>query len=334
MLPAWSVGPDGDRLKGVDYGLVPPEINSERIHAGPGAGSFLAAAEAWGRISDGLDEAADGFRGVTALLNCGWQGTAAIAMTQAAAPYLGWLSGTAAKGRQTAAHATAAAAAYEEAQAAMVPSSLIAANRSHRTSVADDNSLAQDAEALASMDADYDQMWARDVEAMYNYAGASAEAARVTPFTSTPLAFDLPALAQQGAVGDSEAIAVASQLVSTLPQVLQSLSAAPLTSFGTALTTVSAALAKLSSLAVPVKFPMHLLNFLGRGPVPVVVREAATPATVRARWGGGASIGRLSVPPAWGELEPPSPAKADLYRLNRRMRTIGGLAVNGSLVYS
>lgn len=318
----------------MDYGLIPPEINSERMHTGPGAGSFLEAAAAWGGIAAGLDDAADGFRSVTAKLNSGWQGTAAIAMTQAALPYLGWLSAAAAKGRQAATHAEAAATAYEEAHAAMVPPALIAANRSHRRSVADDNALAQDADDLASMDADYDRMWARDVEAMYAYADASAAAARVTPFTSTPLALDLPAAAQQGAVGDPEAISTGSDLISTLPQVLQSLSASPLTSFGTALATVSASVSRLNSLAIPVKFPMHLLNFLGKGPVPAAVRNATVAPTVSVTWGGGMSIGRLSVPPLWGEMLPPSPAKADVYRSARRMRTIGGLAVSGRLLYS
>lgn len=73
----------------MDYGQVPPEVHSARMHSGPGAESLLAAGTAWSNVADGLDEAADGFRRVTAKLNCGWQGTAAIAMTQAATPTWG-----------------------------------------------------------------------------------------------------------------------------------------------------------------------------------------------------------------------------------------------------
>ncbi|MGV7921490.1 PPE family protein, partial [Mycobacterium kansasii] len=80
-----------------------------------------------------------------------------------------------------------------------------------------------------TMDAQYEQMWARDVEAMYAYAESAAAAARVTPFTSGPLALDLPVLTQQGAVGDPELISAGSQLISAIPQALQSLSASPLT---------------------------------------------------------------------------------------------------------
>lgn len=314
----------------MDYGQIPPEIHSARMHSGPGAQSLLTAATAWGDIADGLDEAADGFRGVTAGLNCGWQGTAAIAMTQAATPYLGWLTAAAAKSKQTAAHARAGAAAYQDAVAAMVPLPVIAANRSRRASLAAGNALSQDTQTIAEMDADYDQMWARDVEAMYTYAESSAAAARVTPFTSGPLALDLPVPARHGVTGDPEVISAGSQLISAIPQLLQSLSAAPLTS--TALAAVSSSLAKLSRLAVPVTFPMHLLNFLGKGPAASAARK--TPPPIRATWGKGMSIGRLSVPPVWGIAEPPRPVVVDLYCSARRMRTIGGLAVNGRLVYS
>lgn len=311
----------------MDYGCLAPEINSARMYAGPGAGSLLAAATAWNQLADGLDEAAADFRSVTTRLNGGWQGHAAIAMTQAAAPYLGWLGAAAAKGRQTAAHAAAAASAYEEAHAAVVPPAVVAANRSRRTSMASTNSLGQDSESIATVDADYEQMWARDVEAMYSYADAAAAASRVTPFTSAPLAVDLPVLARSGEVSDPDVIAAGSQLISSLPQALQALASSPSAAFDAALMSMSSSLVRLGSLAAPVKFPMQLLNFLGRGP-----RRAA--ASVTARWGGGARIGRLSVPPAWSDIEPPSPVSVDFRASARRMRMIGGRAVCARLICS
>lgn len=323
----------------MDYGLLPPEIHSARMYSGPGAGSLLAAAASWGNVADGLDETADGFRSVTAMLTSGWQGHSAIAMTQAAASYLSWLHAAAVKGGQAAAHATAAATAYDEAHAAMVPPSVINANRTHRRSLAQRNATGQDTETIAAMDADYELMWAQDVEAMYAYAAASAAASRVAPFTSAPPALDVPVPANQELAGDPEVISAGSQLISVLPQALQALSSFPLTALDVALASVSASLARLTSLSIPVKFPMHLLSFLGAGPklpggLAGLGRKVLSGPTVKARWGDGSAIGRLSVPPAWGKLEPPSPVRVDFHVSKRRMRTIGGRAVNGSLVYS
>ncbi|MEQ0646187.1 PPE domain-containing protein, partial [Mycobacterium tuberculosis] len=35
----------------VDFGALPPEINSARMYAGPGSASRVAAAQMWGRVA-------------------------------------------------------------------------------------------------------------------------------------------------------------------------------------------------------------------------------------------------------------------------------------------
>ena len=44
----------------MDYGILPPEINSSRIYAGPGSGPMLAAASAWDGLAAELGSAASG----------------------------------------------------------------------------------------------------------------------------------------------------------------------------------------------------------------------------------------------------------------------------------
>src|SRR5690242_20101936 len=114
----------------VDYGLLPPEINSGRIYAGPGAGPLLAAAAAWGGLAADLEAAASGHRSVITELTSGpWLGPASASLLAAASPFLAWLESSAEEAAQTASQAYAAATAYEAAFAATVPPPVIAANR-------------------------------------------------------------------------------------------------------------------------------------------------------------------------------------------------------------
>ena len=52
----------------MDYGILPPEVNSSRIYAGPGSGPMLAAASAWDGLAAELGSAASGHTAVIAEL--------------------------------------------------------------------------------------------------------------------------------------------------------------------------------------------------------------------------------------------------------------------------
>src|SRR5699024_7657913 len=99
----------------MDFGILPPEINSGRMYAGPGSGSLLTAATAWDRMAAELGSVARSYQGVINELDSTWTGPSAAAMTAAAAPYVTWMNATAALAEQTAAQARTAAAAYESA---------------------------------------------------------------------------------------------------------------------------------------------------------------------------------------------------------------------------
>jgi PPE-repeat protein len=226
----------------MDFGALPPEINSARMYAGPGSGPMLAAASAWGGLAAELRSAAAAYQSVVSRLsNEGWMGPSSASMAAAAAPYVTWMSTTAGQAEQTAVQTKAAAAAYEAAFAMTVPPPVIAANRAQLASLVATNVLGQNTPAIAATEAHYGEMWAQDATAMYGYAGNSAVASKVTPFAAPPQTTNPAGLAGQSAAvaqatGTSAATntqSALSQLTSTMPTALQSLGS-PMAASGSA----------------------------------------------------------------------------------------------------
>jgi PPE-repeat protein len=216
----------------MDFGALPPEINSARMYAGAGSGPLLAAASAWDSLAAELGNAASSYSAVISGLASGsWLGSGSASMAAAAAPYVSWMSATAGQAEQTASQARAAAAAYEAAFAMTVPPPVIAANRALLMSLVATNFLGQNTPAIAATEAQYGEMWAQDAAAMYGYAGSSAAATQVTPFsapkpttTATALAGQNAAVAQAtGSSAGAGAQTTLSQVVSTVPGALQGL---------------------------------------------------------------------------------------------------------------
>jgi PPE-repeat protein len=284
----------------MDFGALPPEINSARMYAGPGPGSMLAAAAAWQSLAEELTTAASGYSSVVSGLAGGpWSGPSATSMAAAAAPYVTWLSATGDQAQQTAAQAAAAASAYETAFTATVPPPIIEANRTLLAALVATNVLGQNTPAIAATEALYAEMWAQDAAAMYGYAGASATASQVTPFTTPPqttnssgLTGQLAAAAQTA--GNSSGTDVESimssgpQLLSTTPQALQSLSSGQgLDSLATTATdssgssSSSSATSLLNELSTPMKLasmPMSMMSKLFTAGSTATAAKAATTA--------------------------------------------------------
>ena len=201
----------------MDFGLYPPEINSGRMYAGPGSGPMLAAAQAWDALADELYTAAGSYQSVTSELTDGpWSGPSSASMAAAAATYVTWLSATAAQAEETAAQAKAAAAGYEAAFASTVPPPVVAANRSLLMTLVATNFFGQNTAAIAATEAQYGEMWAQDAVAMYIYAGSSASASALTPFTSPGENTDPGATAGQAAAVSQAASTAAGNVQSAV----------------------------------------------------------------------------------------------------------------------
>jgi PPE-repeat protein len=208
----------------MDFAMLPPEVNSGRMYAGPGSGPMMAAAAAWDGLAAELQSTAASFRSVISELSDGpWLGPSSASMAAAVAPYLEWMTTSAAQAEQTATQAKAAAAAYEAAFAMTVPPALIAANRSLLMTLIATNIFGQNTMAIAATEADYAEMWAQDAAAMYGYAGSSSAASTLTPFASPPPTTNPAGVAGQAAAAGQSILAKGPQLLTALPQALQGL---------------------------------------------------------------------------------------------------------------
>ena len=320
----------------MDFGLLPPEINSGRMYAGPGSGPMIAAAAAWDDLAAQLHLSAASYGLVISGLVAAWQGTSSATMAVAAAPYRAWMIGTAAQAEQTAIQARAAAAAYETAFVAMVPPPAIVANRVLLMSLVATNVFGQNTAAIAATEAHYTEMWAQDATAMYAYAGSSVTASQLTPFGPAPQTTNAAAASgQAAAVTHATATSAGanaqtvSQLTSATPQTLQSLAA----STSVAAADPTASTSDLSQFLVgpfnPLKlyepfggnFDFGLQNFLAgfnrqnlqlaydgavsraaAGLGPAVTYSGGQP--VMAQVSGSGAVGNLSVPPSWASAAP------------------------------
>lgn len=214
----------------IDFGALPPEVNSARMYAGPGAGPLLVSAAAWDALGAELESFATGYSATLAeIQGQRWSGAASDAMAAAAAPYVQWVTTTASQAEDAAGRARAAAAAYEAAFAATVPPAVVTANRTLLAVLLATNFFGQNTSAIAATEAEYAEMWAQDAAAMYVYGASASAAAALNPFDPPP---------QTTNPGGVTPVAVVGQAVSSAPQ-----SAASATSTSTAITTAVAPIA-------------------------------------------------------------------------------------------
>ncbi|WP_128882857.1 PPE family protein [Mycobacterium tuberculosis] len=212
----------------MDFGVLPPEINSGRMYAGPGSGPMMAAAAAWDSLAAELGLAAGGYRlAISELTGAYWAGPAAASMVAAVTPYVAWLSATAGQAEQAGMQARAAAAAYELAFAMTVPPPVVVANRALLVALVATNFFGQNTPAIAATEAQYAEMWAQDAAAMYAYAGSAAIATELTPFTAAPVTTSPAALAGQAAATVSSTVPPLAT-TAAVPQLLQQLSSTSL----------------------------------------------------------------------------------------------------------
>jgi PPE-repeat protein len=328
----------------MDFGALPPEINSARMWAGPGAAPMMAAAAAWNTLAGELNSTAAGYESViTELSGEQWLGPASAAMAAAVRPYVAWLNITAGHAQHAASQAMASAAAYETAFAATVPPPVIAANRAQLAALVATNFLGINTPAIMATEALYAEMWAQDACAMYAYAAASAIAGTLSPLvppapTANPagLAGQAAAVAQAGAATGTQAAMM--QAISSLPNAVAALAspvaavpaqAAPILSYPIVANTVNGVVNSTAWWVMNTIPNAVLLSHAMNGAsatvpllssAPTVASGLGVPglagavgpsgatgvggAPVLAGLGQASSVGGLSVPASWSAATP------------------------------
>jgi PPE-repeat protein len=135
----------------MDYAMLPPEVNSGRIYAGPGPASLSRAAASWATLAAELHSMGNAYSSILSTLEATWRGPSAVQMAVAVTPYAAWLYRTATLAAQTATAATGAVDAYEEALAGTVPPAVVAVNRSELASLVAANTFGQNTPAITAL---------------------------------------------------------------------------------------------------------------------------------------------------------------------------------------
>ena len=204
--------------------MLPPEISSTQIYAGPGSGSLMAAAAAWNGVAAEMTSGALGLdQVITALSSEEWLGGASAAMVSAVQPYLEWMTTSAAQAEEAAAQAQSAAAAYETVLAAVTPPPMVLLNRTELAQAMATNVLGQNNGVISQLEAQYQEFWANNTAALYNYANQSAAATKLTAFKSPPTVANPAAATTSTAANTGTSAARVQQ---TLQQYLQGIQTA------------------------------------------------------------------------------------------------------------
>lgn len=318
----------------MDYLALPPEVNSARMYAGPGAEPLLQAAGEWGSLAAELTHAAGGYRSTVAGLLSVWSGQSATAMAASANGYATWLLATAEQALQTAQSVRSAASAYYEAFLAIVPPIVIAVNRSQLTTLVATNLLGQNSSAIAANEAQYSEMWAQDVAAMIGYQANSASAVGSLPnFTPAPItAQPLASSVAPGAATGTSAVGSGLSSLLTLAEsgwlstyINSIISSAPTSN----ISGVTALLALFPLLGIQAA-TSQMANAMAAGGlggraivnVPPMPEAAPKLAKVEAKSGAATSLGRLSTPPSWARPTPPE---------QQRVRVLPAAGVDGKI---
>ena len=249
----------------MEFTTVPPEITSALIHSGPGAESLMAAAGAWQQLGITLEDSAESYDSALASLDSSWSGPSSATMLQAVEPYVTWLRATAQQAQQVAASAQTAAAAFHSVQASVVPTAVVAANRTRLAQLLATNGFGRNLPAIAATEAAYQTMWANNAAAMSRYQTTSDQASTLPQFSSPTSATNPNGLSTQAGASPAATSGASSATSGTSPATSAATSAAPINvGIGDPTSGYVGLYNQYANQFVSSGFPINLLSYLAQ----------------------------------------------------------------------
>ncbi|AKN16087.1 PPE family protein [Mycobacterium haemophilum DSM 44634] len=165
----------------------PPEVNSGRMYAGPGAESLEAAASAWSSLRKEMMALERSFNRVLLGLMDSWSGPAVTQAVDAAKPFARWLTDLSEQLSGIFWQIHAIVVAYDRARDEVVPPDEIADNRAERRMLIKRNAFGRYNAQIANLDQEYEDFWEADGYAMRAYRLRVLDAlSRLTPWQPPP----------------------------------------------------------------------------------------------------------------------------------------------------
>jgi PPE-repeat protein len=168
---------------GIEYGAMPPELNTARLQAGAGEAPMMQAAAGWEAWAVALEAQAAELAAALAALSGAWTGTGSERGVAACMPMVLWLQTLAIQAQKRAAQATAQATSYVTAATTTPQIPEIVQNHVTHAVLEATNFLGVNTVPIGFNEADYVRMWNLAADTMYGYLAETTTNALIVPMT-------------------------------------------------------------------------------------------------------------------------------------------------------